>query len=583
MRAPLTLISLALPALLLAGPAPGQSGPLPPLAEALSGYRSDRFLADRDRIAGGLDLSGAPGAPGTPGPVLELAALHLAHGLWAEAGSLLDALSPDALPPRDQDRLARMRLLARLLDPVGAEVGRSGPRDAVPADWADAALFRALIGSGSGPDLAAAAGQITAWPGPVRDRALPLLLERALERGDWAAARALSDQVRTHPGLADTPADLFLQGAAAERGEIPDAALTAYERAGAGSDLWAARARLAWAELALSSGLRGAEEVRAALETARIRWRGGEVGFATHALLFEVTRDLQAPLAALELLSDLRIRHPEAADRVATDEDRWRLVEDFYAQGEAGEVPFGAFFEGHQRLFRDLSGDPRYLDLVEGFAERLARSGALRLASEEYRRALDTLAVQARSARDRVSPDRLDRVRLRLAELLIEAGDPAGADQLLEAPVLEVAFADRQERLRARARGAVGDWDGVLSTWVETPEPDHLRLIARAHHALGGWADSRRLHLRLIGDRPDPEAGDLSRLITASFRAGRLAEDERLIRGRIGPEGAPLLDALLGRDAPRTPMRRAEIETRLARTGTLLETVGPEPAPAAQR
>jgi hypothetical protein len=583
MRAPLTLISLALPALLLAGPVSGQEGMIPPLAEALAGYRADRFLSDRAGLTSRLDLSGEPGAPGAAGPILDLAELHLAHGLWGEAGSLLGVLSPDALPSDQRDRLARMRLLIRLLDPVGAGAVTPPSRDPVPASWSDAALFRALSGTGSGPDLGLATDQVSAWPEPVRARALPLLLERALTQDSWADARALADQLRAPPDLSGSPADLFLQGAAAERGGLPDAALSAYERAGAGADLWAARARLAWAELALSSGLRGADEVRLSLDAARVRWRGGEVGYATHALLFEVTRDLRRPLAALDLLSDLRDRHPAEADRVATDEDRWRLVEDFYAQGEAGEVPFGTFYEAHQRLFRDLSTDPRYLDLAEGFAERLARAGALRLAAEEYRRALDTLEIQARSARELSPADWLDRVRLRLAELLIEAGDPAEADRLLEAPVREPAFGDRQERLRARAGHALRDWERVLTTWVPDPEPDHLRLIARAHHALGGWEESRRMHLRLLEEGPVAEAGDLSRLITASFRAGRIAEDEPLIRDRLGAEQGPLLDALLGRDAPRTPMRRAEIEARLDRTGTLLGAVGPETAPTAQR
>lgn len=575
MRAPLTLISLALPALLLAGPASGQEGMIPPLAEALSGYRADRFLTDRAGLTSRLDLSGEPGAPGAAGPIMDLAELHLAHGLWGEAGSLLGVLSPDALPSDQRDRLARMRLLIRLLDPVGAGALTPPSRDPAPASWSDAALFRALSGTGSGPDLGLATDQVAAWPEPVQARALPLLLERALTQDSWSEARALADQLRAHPDLSGSPADLFLQGVAAERGGLPDAALTAYERAGAGADLWAARARLAWAELALASRLREEQEVRRALETARVRWRGGEVGFATHALLFEVTRDLEAPLAALDLLSDLRVRHPEAADRVATEEDRWRLVEAFYAQGASGQVPFGPFYEAHQRLFRDLSTDRRYLDLVEEFAERLARSGALRLAAEEYRRALDTLEVQARTARDRPPADRLDRVRLRLAELLIEAGDPAEADRLLEAPVLETAFGDRQERLRARARDAIGDWDGVLTTWVPDPEPDHLRLIARAHHALEGWEESRRAHLRLVRDADEPEAGDLNRLITASFRAGRLAEDAPLIRDRITAAEAPLLDALLGRDGPNTPMRRVEIEARLARTDALLEAARP--------
>lgn len=593
MRAPPRLIRLALPALLLAAQAAAQTGPdpaaqgaapLPPIAERLSGFGPDRFLTDRAALSARLDLSGPPGRPGSAGPLLDLAALHLAHGLWAEARSLLDALPPEALTPQEREGRARMRLLAALLDPTRPDPG--GP-DAppVPDGWADAALFRSLTGAGSDRDLEAAPDQLRAWPEPARLRALPLLAERAIAREAWGPLRRVGEQIRAHPDLSGSPADQFLQGVAAERGGLPDAALSAYDRASAGADLWAARARLAWADLALSSGLRPPEEVRDRLALARPLWRGGEVGLATLTRLFEVTRDLDRPLDALDLLSEIRTRHPEGADRVATDEDRWRLVETFYAQGESGEIPFGPFFESHLRLFRDLSTDPRYLDLAEGFAERLARAGALRLAGEEYRRALDTLTLQAGSARARVPAERLDRVRLRLAELLIDAGQPGEATLLLEEPVREAAFGDRQERLRARAHHAAGDWAAVLTTWVSDPDPAHLRLLAQAHHALGEWADSRRLHLRLV-EGPEAAPGDLDRLITASFRAGRLGEDEELIRGRLDERSLPLVDALLGRDAPAPRMRRAEIEARLSGTDRVLAAVsagltteGADPSP----
>lgn len=572
MRAPPRLIRLALPALLLAAQAAAQAGPapLPPISERLSAFKTDQFLLDRAALSARLDLSGPPDRPGASGPLLDLAALHLAHGLWTEARSLLKDLSPDVLSPAEREGLMRMRLLAALLDPTRPDPDLlPDPAQPVPDGWMDATLFRSLLGAGSDQDLAAAPDQIRAWPEPARLRALPLLAERAITQEAWGPLRRVGEQIRAHPDLSGSPADHFLQGVAAERGGLPDAALSAYDRASAGADLWAARARLAWADLALSSGLRPTEEVRDRLALARPLWRGGEVGLATLTRLFEVTRDLDRPLDALDLLSEIRTRHPEGADRVATDEDRWRLVETFYAQGESGEIPFGPFFESHLRLFRDLSTDPRYLDLAEGFAERLARAGALRLAGEEYRRALDTLTLQAGSARARVPAERLDRVRLRLAELLIDAGRPGEATLLLEEPVREAAFGDRQERLRARAHHALRDWSAVLTAWVPHPDPAHLRLLAQAHHALGDWADSRRLHLRLLEESgPSPE--DLDRLITASFRAGRLTEDEPLVRAHLTGTRSALLDALLARDAPATRMRRAEIESRIAETGRVI-------------
>ena len=280
MRAPPRLIHLALPALLLAAQAAAQEGPgpvargaiaLPPISERLSEFGPDRFLSDRAALSARLDLSGPPGRPGSAGPLLDLAALHLAHGLWAEARSLLDPLAPDALSPEEREAHARMRLLATLLDPTRPEPGERDARP-VPDGWADAALFRSLLGAGSDQDLGAAPEQLKAWPEPARLRALPLLAERAIAREAWGPLRRIGEQIRAHPDLAGSPADLFLQGVAAERGDLPDAALSAYERASSGADLWAARARLAWVDLALSSGLRPPEEVRDRLAAARPLW-----------------------------------------------------------------------------------------------------------------------------------------------------------------------------------------------------------------------------------------------------------------------------------------------------------------------
>lgn len=559
-------LGLLLPALLLSA-APVLADATRPLGDRLSAYAPDRYLADRIEISARLEpLEGARPAS-DPGPALDLAELHLAHGLWAEAGSLLDALDPGALSASDRSRWDRLRLVASLFDRTGSD---PDPALLIRGQvWPDLSLFRALLGFRDA-DLSEAAELIRAWPDPARETALPLLLERAVLAEDWAAARNLSAQVSAFPAIAGSSADLFLRGAAAERGGLPEEALAAYLEAGEGSDLWAARARLAWAELALSSDLAEPEEVRGHLARARALWRGGELGVETLGLLLEVTTRLGKTLDALDLVAEIRDRHPREADRVAPPEEVWALMGEFYAQGARGEVPFGPFLEGHLRLFRFLATEPRYLDLVEGLAEDLAARGAYRLAGEEYQRVLDTLTTQAESPHIRVPPERLDRVRLRLAELMLDAGQADEASALLEGPVREAGFANRLETLRARAYHDLGRWEEVLTAWVEEPGPAHLERVAVAHHALSDWDASRSAHIALLESVETPDEAAVDRLILASFRSGTIREDEALLRPLVSEDRGLLLDALLNADAAPTAMRRAAVESRLAEVSSVI-------------
>lgn len=537
--------------------------PIGPVAERIAGFSPGNFLSDRALLTSRLDSEDADEKFEA---LVNLAALYLAHGFWGEAGELLESIPEEDLSATDRSEVSRMRLLAGLVDPFGdldPEIATARE------DWADASVFRSLLGDGSEADFEKASELILPWPDPIRQRALPALLETAIEREYWEAVPRIAEQLLAHPGLADSPTDFFLRGLSAERNDMPEKALEDYEKAANGSGLWAARARVAWSDLALSSGLRTTEEVHAWLLRARSLWSGGPVGLATLSRLYETMKLLDDPISALDLLADIETRHPGGADRIASVEDRIFLVEAFYDSGFSGRISFDRFLEGHLRLFRDMSVSPWYLDLAEGFAERLSGSGAFGLAMDEYRRINDTLAFQSQSPRLRPPPDRVDRVRLRLAELMIDADLAAEAESLLEAPVLEPAFSDRQEQLRARARFALEDWEGVLETWLLDPDPVHLHLMARSHFALGNWEDARRTYLRLA-EKPGMQPGDFEKLILSSFRSGRLVDDEARIRDGVLEEYLPLLESLLEKDLPKAPIDRPGIENRIRTTEAVL-------------
>jgi tetratricopeptide (TPR) repeat protein len=550
---------------------------LPPLAERLSRFSPDRFAADYAALSSRLLIR--PGSEETPAALrasqapdllLSFAALYLAHGFWTEARSTLSDLDPETLAAELRAEHARLSLLAGALDPTGAPRDLTGLLPRPGESWADAALYRALIGAAPDPEeLGSAASLVGSLPVPVRQRVLPALLEKALDARAWDLARLFGAEMQATPGMSGGTADLFLQGLGAERVGMREDALLAYERASGGGDLWAQRARLAWAELALSSGLRETGQVRAVLSQGRLSWRGGPLELSALRILFELTRDAGDPLAALDLLTEVRDRHPDRAGEVASEEDRWALVERFYRMGETGEIAFGALFDGHRRLFSDLSADPRFMDLAEAFAERLYRSGAYRLAAEEYRRAHEAMGAQA-AAGMAPPPARRDLTRLRLAEILLDAGLPEEADPLLVEATLDPDLADRIEPLRARLHAARGDHAAVLATWVPEPDPEHLTLLARAHLRSGDWGAARDRLVELTERPAGTDAGMGSELALASFRAGRLEEDaERLRRTPVPPL---VITSLLNAESPPTRMGRGEVEGRLAEVDRVLET-----------
>lgn len=547
---------------------------LPPLSDRLSGFRPDRFRSDHAALSARIEIGpdaetglSERRAAQSPDLILSFAALYLTHGFWAEARSTLSELDPERLPPRTRSEHARLSLLAMILDPSGQKPDPSGLLSETSEVWADAALFTALTEESPDPQtLGEAARLLGPLPVPIRQRALPALLEAALHARAWDLARLFGAEMQATPGLGGGTADLFLQGLGAERVGMREDALLAYERAGSGSDFWAQRARIAWADLALSSGLRDPEAVRDHLSRNRFVWRGGASEFDGLRLLFGLIRDTGDPLGALDLLTEIRDRHPERADEVASEEKRWSLVERFYQMGETGEIPFGALFDGHRRLFSGLSSDPRLLNLTEAFAERLYRSGAYRLAAEEYRRVHEAMRAQA-SIGQAPNPARRDRVRLRLAEILLDAGLPDEAAPLLADPTLEPDFADLIEPLRARLHTMSGDPDAVLRTWVPDPDPGHRLLLARAHMRTGGW-DAARDHLAPILDA-DLNSGVGADFARASFRAGTVLEDADLIRRARIPER--LTEPLLNAAAAPTRLSRPEVEGRLAEVGRVLE------------
>lgn len=581
------LLSALLAATVL-GPAIAQPNPapqggetvtlrLPPLADRLARFAPDQFSADHAALSGRLLLrTGSEESPSevrasqSPDLLLSFASLYLAHGFWTEARSTLSDLDPETLAPELRAEHARLALLAGALDPAGPPRDLTGLLPRSGETWADEALYRALIGAApDADDLGAAARLVAPLPVPVRQKVLPVLLEASLRGRSWDLARLFGAEMQATPGMAGGTADLFLQGFGAERVGMREDALLAYERAGAGGDLWAQRARIAWAELALSSGLRERGTVRAELSRGRLAWRGGPLELAGLRILFELTRDADDPLGALDLLTEVRDRHPDRAAEVASEEDRWALVERFYRMGETGEVPFGALFDGHRRLFSDLSSDPRFMDLAEAFAERLYRSGAYRLAAEEYRRAHEAMGAQAAAG---IAPPaaRRDLVRLRLAEILLDAGLPEDAAPLLAGATLDPDLADRIEPLRARLHAARGDHAAVLATWVPEPDPAHLTLLARAHLGAGDWGAARDRLVELTEQGPGTDAGIGSALALASFRAGRLEEDAARLRETPVPD--LITTSLLNAKNPPIRMSRGEVEGRLAEVDRVLET-----------
>ena len=500
---------------LAAGPvwAAGQGGPDGPLG--LSEFAQLDFL---DASRGMLRVM--EDAPEDRSNLMDLAALHLSHGMIDEGAGVLAALDPRRVDGDAAVRLAVLQATAGLLSRTGPD-----PRAIDETQsWPEGAAIRAhALWQGGG---AATVGQpelkaLAAMPPALRAMVLPSLLEIAIAARDWETGVTLAAQFDDHVELSGSPFYWLSLGRVAEARDQPVTAFEGYLHASRGADAHAHAARVALVRLGLDTETMTPEEARAQLEVLRWAWRGDGAARDGLTLLADVAERQKDAAGALSALAQIARDARDRDARAMAQSRAAHLLKQLYAPEALAGMPLADLLRTHGAVTSDWQFDPVYhhsamavpsLLLDRGMSVAAAReafalreivvvSADLGLAPQDQRLEQELSLIEARAymtgerftdavrALQDIAPDqRTDDIRALLAEAAIRAGLPAE-------PGTNV------DPMRLSAERAFGNQD-----WLAA----HDRYLA-------------------LFDRQEFEFRDAVRLMIAAHRIGRSDTLNRLI------------------------------------------------------
>ena len=432
----------------------------------------------------------------------------LALGMSAESEALLGlAAADDPVVARDPQTGALMGVAAVLAGRPADAVGLDHP--ALPTGG-DIALWRGLRDVSLGKPAPALAGSwplLSAYPEAIRRQIAAPVLEAAAENGADIPASEMEG-----PALALARA-LKL----AHDGQIEPAlaALNAVKDSRDERD--SVRAAIAATELSLRVGQSTPAQAADQLERQTIRWRGDNQELAVRLRVAALRKQAGQWRAALDGLRQTEAVFPDAK---ATITDL-----------KAG-------------VFRALLSDPapaiaplemvliagEYADSLPDGAEGDQLAGLLadKLAALDLpSRAIPVLQKLIDKAQ---SPAAKVEFALRLAQMQLDADDPAKAAALLSSLDMSGVLAARVEQqtvLLARAKAALGDFAGAATMLLTVSTPDADEMRANFYARAGDWQRSVDT-LESIVTTSVPDAGDLDekqqdlvlREATAAVQAG---------------------------------------------------------------
>jgi len=505
---------------LMVRPAPGRGAAE---AMALGRWPQARF---HDDLVGRIQALSTAHGPERPGVFLDMAELFLAQMMLPEARSVLEGVTPEI--PHDKLRWRAMSGAVRLLaGEAAADLSESPLSD--PARQ-DRALWLVLQAIATGDaqmlrdNLDGVAAALALQPKALRRSVLPSVTEAAVEAGAGAVVPDLLAMVEGLPDLSDASVGYFLRGRAAALSGQASSALEAYFEASKGWDRYAARARLALADMALENGGRGALlAAQDVLEHGVDAWRGDQYELELLKMLATVYSQSGDGIGSLLLLGQLMSRFP------GTPEAEWaaaQAAEDMarvYRGGAEGKIPLARWLSVHLQLVPLFRYFPEFSTYTEVLADRALEIGGTDLAAVEYRRALALLEELDGFTGQPVPVERMVGLRLKLAQALARGGLLAEAlteldrVEALEDPGLKL----RLGRLRSQVLADMGNSDEVLRIRVAAPDARNLRDVALALWREGDWIEAMLFYRRLWSGFPEQfTARDASYLLLAARKAG---------------------------------------------------------------
>ena len=513
-------------------------------------------------------LAGAAAAPPRARTPERVAAAQsmLSLGMATEAQALMQlVLAEDPQAAMDAQALALSAMAATL-------GGRPAEGDALDdkrlTGTDEIALWRGLRDRRMGSDTEAARNLgdrfelARSYPAPLRDLVLPEVAEAAAEAG------------RTLP---PDQAPRFAQAIQLERGGKVDEALAIYDGLTAGRDrLDQVRATVRATELRLAAGRIDAPSAAAVYERQSFVWRGDGREAAFRMRAAELRGTAGEWRAALDALRTIDGQFPD--QHKAVQLRKANVLQAMLAAQGGGLSPLDLVLLAAE--FAD--GVPE--DTQGGALARLLADKLLALD-------LPARAIPILQGLMKAAPAGEPRAEFgsRLAQLLLDGGDPAGAVTALNASAsLEVSGVLKESRalVMARARAAQGDVAGAVAGLFEvgTAATDDVRasLLADAGDWRGSLAALSDLAAKQVpsgGVLPDAAQEVLLRQASAAARIPDLAALSVLERSapRLTGSRADLFRVLVAPPiAVAAELPRAAQELRLARAiPQQLMSVGP--------
>jgi hypothetical protein len=457
-------------------------------------------------------------------------------GLGAEAQALLEVAAADDPHETDSADNAALTGMASALahrsdEAAGLDDERLSGTDDI-ALWRAVRLAEQQDGSPqAAPVFAATLPLVLAYPGPLRDRLLPLVAETLVTGGETAAASALLAERKDDPALG------LARGQLQEAQGDTTGALASYDALASSRDRWLyARSATRALELRLAGGRIDVNEAADGLDRLLYAWRGDQHERSLRERLAELRARTGAWRSALGLIRETETIFP--ADKTTI---RAELVDMFAAmlRGDAADslAPLELIAlvdENADLLPAGAAGDL----LQARLADRL-------LALDLPKRADPVLQKLMQAAPSDVSRAGFG---ARLAALRLHEADATGALAALAASNADDPPADLAERrtlLIASAHARLGETDRALAVLasLDTATADEARatILERtndwpaAETALNAYAS------KIVppeGRLDDGQRRTLLRLATAAARAGDAATRRRSRRFGKVPDHA---------------------------------------------
>lgn len=507
-------------------------------ATRTTGWRSDLDLQHWETATFHADLSSAiialSAAHGASksAVMLDIAEIYLTHMLLYEARTTLIGLNPTT--PEQTRRFHALSDATSLLSGQAVETFDTSALNA-PARpdrefWralqaiavADAGMLSANIRSsfaGLGLQSRAALRQM-----------LPVFIEAATELGEQAHAVAGLKLLAELPDLSNSPTGHFLRGRVEERRGNNSTALKSYFLAAEGWTEYAARARLAVADMSLLNGGSGALlAAQSVLHSGAEAWRGDQYELEVLKRMVRLYAGTQNDVEELLALGKLLTRFPASNEAITAQSQAKELLADLYGKGHAEQYPLSDWMAAHLKLLPFFGRLPEFSAHTETFADYILGLGATDLAAKEYRRAIYGLEEQ--DGPD-FTPD-IMRLKLKLADTQRRSGLLLQARATLDELHLPKEGVDHDARnaLMAKVLSEMNDGPALLQTKVKSPTPDHLRDMGKALSDAEHWSEATTHFLQLWNSHPYEFAfEDATRLLIAANRSNDAATIDKVAR-----------------------------------------------------